>query len=79
MQQFLQRPRGLVIAGTERRLPQGSGSRCRTRPPANYLATVASGGAADVDAAVQAAREALGPWSAEAPARRAGLLWELGG
>ena len=42
------------------------------------LATVADSGAADVDAAVEAARAALGPWSAEAPARRAELLWELG-
>ncbi len=68
-----------MIAGTE--TPAASGQWFEVQNPAtgDYLATVASGGAADVDAAVQAAREALGPWSAEAPARRAGLLWELGG
>ena len=78
LEQFLQRPRGLVIAGTE--TPAASGQWFEVQNPATgrYLATVASGGAADVDAAVRAAREALGPWSAEAPARRAELLWELG-
>ena len=77
-EQFLQRPRGLVIGGTER--PAASGQWFEVQNPATGepLATVADSAAADVDAAVEAARAALGPWSAEAPARRAELLWDLG-
>jgi phenylacetaldehyde dehydrogenase len=77
-EQFLQRPRGLVIGGTER--PAASGQWFEVQNPATgeLLATVADSSAADVDAAVESARAALGPWSAEAPARRAELLWELG-
>jgi phenylacetaldehyde dehydrogenase len=78
LEQLLQRPRGLMVAGTER--PAASGQWFEVQNPASggRLATVADSGPADVDAAVEAARAALGPWSAEAPARRAGLLWELG-
>jgi acyl-CoA reductase-like NAD-dependent aldehyde dehydrogenase len=78
LEQFLQHRRGLVIAGTER--PAASGQWFEVQNPASgeHLATVADSGPADVDAAVEAARAALGPWSAEAPARRAELLWELG-
>jgi betaine-aldehyde dehydrogenase len=78
LDQFLQRPRGLVIGGTEG--PAASGQWFEVQNPATgeRLATVADSGPADVDAAVEAARAALGPWSAEAPARRAELLWELG-
>jgi phenylacetaldehyde dehydrogenase len=78
LEQFLQRPRGLVIGGTER--PAASGQWFEVQNPATgeHLATVADSGPADVDAAVEAARAALGPWSAEAPDRRAELLWELG-
>jgi phenylacetaldehyde dehydrogenase len=75
---FLQRPLGLVIGGRER--PAASGQWFDVQNPATGkpLATVADSGAADVDAAVAAARAALGPWSAVAPARRAELLWALG-
>ncbi len=41
------------------------------------LATVAQGDAADVDAAVQAARQALGPWQALTPHARAGFLYAM--
>jgi phenylacetaldehyde dehydrogenase len=75
---FLQRPLGAVIAGRER--PAASGQWFEVQNPATGkpLATVADSGAADVDAAVSAARAALAPWSALAPSRRAELLWALG-
>jgi phenylacetaldehyde dehydrogenase len=78
LDQFLQRPRGLVIGGTEG--PAASDQWFDVQNPATgeRLATVADSGPADVDAAVEAARAALGPWSAVAPDRRAELLWELG-
>jgi phenylacetaldehyde dehydrogenase len=78
LDQFLQRPLGLVIDGAER--PAQSGRWFEVTNPATGqpLATVAEAGAADVDAAVAAARTALGPWAALAPARRAELLWTLG-
>jgi phenylacetaldehyde dehydrogenase len=42
------------------------------------FAQAAAGGAADIDAAVAAARRAFdGPWSATRPAQRARLLWRL--
>ena len=71
-EQFLHRPRGLVIGGTGR--PAASDQWFGVQNPATgeLLATVADSGVADVDAAVEAARAALGPWSA--PARRAELL-----
>jgi acyl-CoA reductase-like NAD-dependent aldehyde dehydrogenase len=57
-EQFLQHPRGLVIAGTER--PAASGHWFDVQNPATgqRLATVADSGPADVDAAVEAARAA---------------------
>ena len=55
----------MLIGG--QRVPALSGQRFETRNPAtgDLLATVAQGGAEDVDRAVQAARRALedGPWS----------------
>lgn len=47
---------------------------------AQVLTTVALGGAADVDRAVAAAREAFenGPWSRMTPGERAAALWRLG-
>ena len=45
----------------------------------SVIATAAAGGAADIDAAVAAARRAFehGPWAAMKPAQRARLLWRL--
>jgi aldehyde dehydrogenase (NAD+) len=44
---------------------------------ADRLATVAQGGPADIDAAVSAARSALGPWQALSPHTRARYLYAL--
>ncbi|MHB8301252.1 MAG: aldehyde dehydrogenase family protein [Acidobacteriaceae bacterium] len=41
------------------------------------LATVAQGDAADIDAAVRAARAALGPWQSLTPHKRAGYLYAM--
>jgi phenylacetaldehyde dehydrogenase len=75
---FLARPHGLVIGGEEREA--ASGERFRVLDPATgeEIASVPAGDAADVDAAVAAARAALPAWRALAPARRAELLWALG-
>jgi len=78
LDQFLARPLGLVIAGTEQ--PATKGGTYPTVNPATgaTLTTVADGTEADVDLAVAAARHAFGSWSARAPAARADLLWRLG-
>ena len=78
LEQFLNRPRGLVISGVER--PAASGRFFEVTNPATGqpLATVAEAGAPDIDAAVAAARAALPAWAALAPQRRADLLWALG-
>ena len=78
LEQFLNRPRGLVIGGVER--PAASGRFFEVTNPATGqpLATVAEAGAPDIDAAVAAGRAALPAWAALAPQRRADLLWALG-
>ena len=43
----------------------------------DVLATIAQGDAADIDAAVGAARAALGPWQSLTPHRRAGYLYAM--
>jgi phenylacetaldehyde dehydrogenase len=75
---FLEGEHRLVIGGERREA--ASGERFAVLNPANgeELASVPSGDAADVDAAVRAAREALPVWGATPPARRAELLWDLG-
>ncbi len=78
LDQFLSRPLGLVIDGTERAAAAGRWFEVQDPATGQRLATVAEAGAADVDAAVAAARTAAGPWAALAPQRRAGLLWALG-
>ena len=77
-EQFLQRPRGLVIGGAEQ--PAASGQWFEVQNPATgehlgHGRRFRRGGRGRRG---EAARAALGPWSAEAPARRAELLWELG-
>ncbi|MFI5066969.1 MAG: aldehyde dehydrogenase family protein, partial [Streptosporangiales bacterium] len=72
------RPLGLVFDGTERASASGLWFAVPDPATGQRLATVAEGGAADVDAAVAAARAAAGPWAALPPQRRAGLLWALG-
>jgi phenylacetaldehyde dehydrogenase len=68
----------LLIGGE--RVDAASGERLDVLDPATgeLLATVPAAGAADVDAAVAAARAALPVWGALAPAARAELLWNLG-
>ena len=71
-------PKKLLIGG--RWVPSQSGKTFATIDPATGepLATVYEADAADVDAAVQAARRALeGPWGSISPAERARLLWRL--
>ncbi|WP_107331050.1 aldehyde dehydrogenase family protein [Metapseudomonas otitidis] len=75
---FLATPRQLFIGGTWQEA--ASGRRFSVENPADEspIAEVAQGAAADVDAAVAAARAAFeGPWRRETPARRGLLLWRL--
>ncbi len=68
----------LLIGGE--RVDASSGERFDVLNPATgkTIASVPAGSAADVDAAVAAARAALPGWIAMAPAARAELLWNLG-
>src|SRR5688572_18158794 len=76
---FTSRPRELFIAG--RWQAARSGETFEVIDPANerVFAQAASGGATDIDAAVQAARKAFesGPWASMTPAQRARLLIKL--
>ena len=75
---FTQRPRELLIGGRWR--PALSGASFDVVDPANgqVFAHAAAGDAADIDAAVMAARAAFeGPWGASMPAYRARLLLKL--
>ncbi|ODN70547.1 Aldehyde dehydrogenase B [Methylobrevis pamukkalensis] len=68
---------GHFIAGAFR--PSVDGARFQTHEPATGkpLATLALGGAADVDAAVMAARKAQGPWAKLSGHARARHLYAL--
>ncbi|MFV3126650.1 aldehyde dehydrogenase family protein [Niveispirillum sp. KHB5.9] len=75
---FLSERHGLLIGGQWR--PSLSGATLDSHDPATelHLATVASGGAADIDMAVTAAHRAFtGPWSRLKARERAGLLVRL--
>lgn len=77
---FLAQPRKLLIGGAW--VPSQSGKTFTTLDPASGepLARVYEGDAADIDAAVQAARAALAPgaaWSRMSPSDRARLLHRL--
>jgi phenylacetaldehyde dehydrogenase len=78
LEEFLQRPRGVVVDGAER--PAATGRWFEVLNPATGqpLASVAEAGEQDVDAAVAAARAAQPGWAALPPERRADLLWKLG-
>jgi phenylacetaldehyde dehydrogenase len=73
------RPRQLLIGGQWR--AAASGKVLDVFDPANgeIFAQAAAGEAADIDAAVKAARAALehGPWRTTSPAERSRLLWKL--
>ncbi|MGQ7814075.1 aldehyde dehydrogenase family protein [Metapseudomonas furukawaii] len=78
VREFLATPRQLFIGGTWQ--DAASGCRFSVENPADEqpVAEVAQGAAADVDAAVAAARAAFeGPWRRETPARRGLLLFRL--
>lgn len=74
---FLQRPKQLLI--NNRWVDAQSGARIAVEDPARAetITHVAAAGAADVDAAVTAARTAFKRWSTQAPALRARLLFKL--
>ncbi|KAA9162678.1 aldehyde dehydrogenase family protein [Amycolatopsis acidicola] len=78
VKEFLSGPPGLFIGGEFR--PSADGATLPVLDPANgeQLCAVAAGTAADIDAAVAAARAALPGWQAMAPSERADLLWRLG-
>src|SRR5208283_3850760 len=79
VQEFLSRPRKLLIGGEW--VEARSGKTFETYNPANgdVLAQVAEGDRADIDLAVAAARKAFetGPWPDTSPAERGLLLWKL--
>ncbi|WP_440708114.1 aldehyde dehydrogenase family protein [Herbiconiux sp. YIM B11900] len=78
VRRFLDREHGLIIGAEQR--PASDGATIAVFDPATGapLTEVAAGTAADVDAAVAAARAALPVWNALAPGERANLLWKLG-
>ncbi|ETI63673.1 betaine-aldehyde dehydrogenase [Sphingobium sp. C100] len=76
---LLDRPHQDMLIGGQR-VPALSGKRFETRNPATgeLLATVAQGGAEDVDRAVKTARAALeGPWRAMKPVERQRIMLRL--
>ena len=76
---FLKRPHRLLIGG--KWLPAASGAPLDVINPstAQVFATIAGGGAAEIDAAVRAARRAFssGPWGKLRAVERAKLLYRL--
>jgi phenylacetaldehyde dehydrogenase len=76
---FMQTPKALLIGG--KWMPAKSGKMIESIDPATeeVIAHIAAGDAADVDAAVAAARLAFetGDWPAATPAKRGALLWRL--
>ena len=76
---FLEGEHQLLIGG--RWVPAASGESFAVENPSheNTIANVAKGGAADVNAAVKAARHAFeaGPWRRTNPTERSQLLWKL--
>jgi phenylacetaldehyde dehydrogenase len=79
VQEFLSRPRKLLIGGQW--VGAQSGKNFETRNPATgeVLAQVAEGGKVEIDQAVAAARKAFetGPWPDISPAERGRLLWRV--
>ena len=69
--------RGLLIDGTWR--AADGGASLATLDPATGIETgrIARAGAADIDAAVAAARDALTSWRATVPVERARILWKI--
>jgi len=80
VEQFTKTSRQLLIGGQW--VDAASGETFRTPNPATgeTLATIASGGAEDIDRAVKAARAAFetGPWSRMTPSERGRIIWKIG-
>jgi len=78
--QFLATPKKLLING--RWVAAASGKTFEVKDPATgaTVAHVAEGDRADIDAAVQAARNAFesGPWPSMTPSERGKLVWRIG-
>ena len=76
---FLQHPTRLYIDGHWQAASGGGLLEVLEPCEGTLLGHAAAGGAADIDAAVQAARRAFdhGPWRTTTPAQRARLLWQL--
>jgi phenylacetaldehyde dehydrogenase len=80
VESFTRAPHQLFIGG--RWVDAASGATFDTPNPATgeTLATVAAGGAEDVDRAVRAARAAFddGPWGRMSPSERGRIVWRIG-
>ena len=80
VEEFIATPRQLFIDGQW--VHAASGQTFDTPNPATgeTLASVAEGGAEDIDRAVRAARQAFdeGPWSRMTPSERGRILWRIG-
>jgi phenylacetaldehyde dehydrogenase len=76
---FLDGPHRLLIGGNWVDAVNGGTLKVFDPATGQSIASVAAAGAADVDAAVTAARAAFetGPWSRMTPAERAKLMWKL--
>jgi phenylacetaldehyde dehydrogenase len=76
---FTSRPKELFIAGRWQAARSGETFDVVDPADARVFAQAASGGATDIDVAVQAARKAFesGPWASMTPAQRARLLLKL--
>lgn len=76
---LLERPLRLLIGGEWHDAEAGATLEVTDPSDGRVFAQCAAGGAAEIDAAVAAARRAFerGPWATMAPAGRAKLLWRL--
>ncbi len=76
---FLATTAQLYIGGERRNSLSGKTFTTPNPATGEVLATVSEGDAADIDAAVRAARAAFdGPWSALTPSNRGKILWRIG-
>ena len=77
---FLEAPKKMLING--KWVSAASGKTFEVKNPATgrTIAYAAEGDKADVDAAVQAARQAFdsGPWAAMTPSQRGKIVWRIG-
>ena len=78
VQAFLDRSHGLFIDGRFRPATEGGTLVVLDPATGEQIATVAAATAADIDAAVAAARAAQPAWAATAPSAKADLMWRLG-